>query len=35
VLEQEERVNAMEVEIDRDLSTIIAGASPRRATCAC
>jgi phosphate transport system protein len=32
---QEERVNQMEVEIDRDLSAIIARASPRRATCAC
>jgi phosphate transport system protein len=35
VLRQEERVNQMEVEIDRDLSAIIARASPRRATCAC
>jgi phosphate transport system protein len=29
------RVNAMEVEIDHELSSIIAAASPRPATCAC
>ena len=35
VLLEEERVNQMEITIDRDLSAIIARRQPRRAICAC
>ncbi len=35
VMETEQRVNAMEIDIDRELSRSLRAASPRHATCAC